>query len=518
LCEADQYPNSLAGTLRVHNAYEQCRVQPSDVHLTTVATPDGNMVSEVIQIGDCNAPATFQALMNHVFSPYIGRFLYVYLDDIVIFSDTLEDHVKHVKLVIDILRREKFYLGRNKLHFLENELKLLGHVIGKNGIRMDPDKVDSVLNWKVPTSRNLLRGFLGSVGYLADNLAEVRIPMAVLHGLTGDTVPFRWDHTHQRAFEDVKSIVAHGRDHRCVPLRYGPEEEPVYLVTDGSATGIAGVVSQGPHWKSARVAAFFSAKLNSAQQNYPVHEIEMLAGVEAMLRHRDILQGVHFKWITDHKGLIHLVNQKNLSGRQACWVEKIGEFDFEVEYIPGVENVLADSLSRLYSNDAGGTVRARSEYTYHDMVDEDPKISHPITMPLLAGMEAVAVTRRPRVKKVIPPAETGRPETAKEFAARVKNAFTVKGPSQSAEGELTKPVKLTIRLPARTPEGKISQTETGPSVAPVVALEQPDTSLVGIVSSDGIDLPAVLKDNYSRQYLTNRSIFVTSISVRASSS
>jgi hypothetical protein len=87
-------------------------------------------------------------------------------------------------------------------------------------------------------------------------------------------------------------------------------------VTDGYSSGVAGVVCQGQSWKTGKVAAFFSAKLNSAQQNYPVHEIKMLAGVEAMLRHRDILQGTHFKWVTDHKGLIHLLNQRNLSGRQ----------------------------------------------------------------------------------------------------------------------------------------------------------------------------------------------------------
>jgi len=89
------------------------------------------------------------------------------------------------------------------------------------------------------------------------------------------------------------------------------------MVTNGCATGISGVVSQGPKWKTAKVAAFYSAKLNPAQQNYPTHEIEMLVGIETMMHYRDLLQGARFKWITDHKGLIHLLNQKNLSGRQA---------------------------------------------------------------------------------------------------------------------------------------------------------------------------------------------------------
>ena len=141
-----------------------------------------------------------------------------------------------------------------------------------------------------------------------------------------------------------------------MPIQYGPDAEPVFLLTDGCATGIAGVVCQGPEWKKAKVAAFFSAKLNSAQQNYPVHEIEMLAGVETMLQHRDILQGMKFQWITDHKGLIYLLGKKDFSRHQVHWKEKIGEFTFEVVYIQGVENILADALSCMYLTDVPGTV------------------------------------------------------------------------------------------------------------------------------------------------------------------
>ena len=171
----------------------------------------------------------------------------------------------------------------------------------------------------------------------------------------------------------------------------------MWMVTDGCATGISGLISQGPDWKTAKIAAFYSAKLNLAQQNYPVHEIEMLAGIKTMLRYADILQGVEFQWLTDHRGLTHLLNQKNLSGRQARWLEKISSYTFKVVYIEGSENVVADALSRLYSNDSSGTVRARSEFTYHDVVDDDtlPVLSMlPSDVPVLAGMEARVATRR----------------------------------------------------------------------------------------------------------------------------
>lgn len=378
---------SFRSVIDGQDAYEQIRVVPEHVERTTVTTPDGNMISNVIQIGDCNAPAMYQALMNYLFSAYIGHFLDVYLDDIIVYSNNLEDHINHIKLILDILHREKLYLSEKKLLILQSEMKVLRRIIDDEGIRMDPDKVDVLLKWKTPTNWDLLRGFLGSAGYLADDIDRVRLPMGILHGLTGDTVPFRWDFTHQRAFEDIKRLTSVCRDHHRKPLRYGDGAPPVNAVTNGCGTGIAGVVSQGIDWRKADVAAFFSAKLNTAQQNYPVHKIEMLAGVETMLRHRDILQGVHFRWYTDHKGLIHLLEQKNLSGRQARWLEKISKFDFEVVYVPGVENILSDALSRMYTNDEPGTVRARSEYTYHDIIDNDSIGTHLISMPVLVGME-----------------------------------------------------------------------------------------------------------------------------------
>ncbi len=138
------------------DVYEQIRVEPEHVEWTAITTPDGNMVSLVLQQGDCNAVATYQSLMNHIFGPYTGVFMDVYLDDIAIYSDTIEDHLKHVKLVVDILKKEQLYLSASKLHFLCKEMKVLGRIIDNEGIRMDPHKVDSVLNWKVPTSKELL--------------------------------------------------------------------------------------------------------------------------------------------------------------------------------------------------------------------------------------------------------------------------------------------------------------------------------------------------------------------------
>ncbi|GBE85305.1 Retrovirus-related Pol polyprotein from transposon 17.6 [Sparassis crispa] len=372
------------------DAYEHIRIIPDHVDRTAMATPDCSMVSLVLQQGDCNAVATYQSLMNHLFGPYISVFMDVYLDDIVVYSDRLQDHVNHCRTVIDILQREKLYLSATKLHFLCAEMKILGRIVDDDGIHMDPDKVDLVLTWKAPTTKELVRGFLGSVGYLADDIATIRIPMGILSSLTASDASFKWDYTHQRAFDKIKHLLSRHRVHSRMPLDYSPSAAPIWLVTDGSHGGVAGVVAQGNSWRDGCIAAFFSAKLSSAQANYPVHEIEMLAGVELMRRHRDILLGCHFTWVTDHKGLTHLLTQKNLSGRQAHWLELISEFDFEIQYVPGIENVLADALSRIYAHDAPGTICAESEYTEHDDGDDFGLrlAAHAISVPVLVGHEA----------------------------------------------------------------------------------------------------------------------------------
>ena len=428
-----------------------------------------------------------------------------------IYSNSLEEHIEHVKIVLDILQKEKLYLSWSKLKFIPPELKLLGRIIDNEGIRMDSAKVDSVLNWKVPTNRDLLRGFIGSVGYLTDDIPNVRIPMGVLSAITGDTVPFRWGFTEQRAFSNVKSLVHDAQEHRRVPLDYSEGASPIWMVTDGCATGISGVVSQGSDWKTAKIAAFYSAKLNPAQQYYPVHEIEMLAGVETMLHHADILQGTQFKWLTDHKGLTYLLNQKNLSGRQARWLEKISSFTFEVVYIAGCENIVANALSQMYSNDSIGTERARSEFTYHDVVDEDVLFLGLLAeeLPILAGMEARVVTRRGSrackpSRKVIMAAEAAEgAESARDFAAHMKDHFVLIGPHRPAErkegGSTADNLssELGVDNSVRDAEPADSEME---SMAEISEQDGSNTSLLNIISQslDGVDLVTELRGKYGR--------------------
>ena len=371
------------------DAYEQIRVIPEHVSRTIFTTPDGTMESLVMQQGDCNAGATYQTLMNHVFASYLGVFVYVYLDDIIIFSDSIEDHVKHVRVVFDILRKEKLYLGPSKMQFFADELRILGHVIDDRGISMDPHKVDKVTNWKSPTNKDLLRSFIGAVGFLAPDCKGIRIPMGILSGMTSESRPWRWDDTAQRAFDEVKQIVSDHRDQRREALEYTKGAPPIWVTTDGCLTGGGGYVSQGADPDKAKIVGFWSGKWSSAQQNYPVHELELLALVETLKRFRGILHGAQFTVRTDHQALIHLQNQRDLSPRQHRWLDVLNEFDFEINYIPGETNSFADSLSRIYSDEPKGVVRAESEYV-HD-IDEPIRARRPQTHPIYVDSALISV-------------------------------------------------------------------------------------------------------------------------------
>jgi transposase InsO family protein len=228
------------------------------------------------------------------------------------------------------------------------------------------------------------------------------------------------------------------------------------MMTDACPTGVGGVIAQGPTWRAAKVAAFYSAKMNSAQRNYPVREQELLAGVETMARHRNILQGIHFVWLTDHQSLIYFMNQRDLPGRLARWAVILSEFDFTVQYLPGEHNILPDALSWMYNFDELGTARAPSEYVEWDVTSPPPRAAVLQSMPVLVGKEAMALTPRrsarvaggvlgilPEVSaekgglaRVVTPARqlvssaAGKSESSAEFARRMRGRFILKGPRE----------------------------------------------------------------------------------------
>lgn len=492
------------------DAYEQIRIDPKDVDKSLFATPDGTMVSLVMQIGDCNASATYQSIMNYIFSDFLGVFMDVYLDDICVYSDTPEDHVVHVKKVIDRLTEHKFFLSAHKLQFFMEELKILGHVIDKLGIRMDPAKVDQVANWKTPTNKSLVASFIGSVGYLAPGCKNVRVDMAVLSNVAAIGKPWKWTYTEQRAFENVKSIVNRWRNTRRVSIDYSPGAPICNLCCDASFTGGSGVLSQGEDYKTAKVIAFWSGKFNPAQQNYPVHEQELLAIVESLKRFAHLLQGLKFRIYTDHKGLEWITTQKKLSPRQARWLEVLSEFDFEIIHIPGVDNILADSLSRLYSDEKSGVVRAPSEYiAAEDEFSEEKRLLEVVTAPMEIGeplfLGAVDLPVRERssrikqqtnwrLKDLEAPVKTPAKKVKRSKApvtSIVSKAVTT--PNKKARGRPKKALTVAenIESPAEILEGERHPT------TPKIEVEQPEATVTDDLEPRSEELSSELAETSS---------------------
>ena len=214
--------------------------------------------------------------------------------------------------------------------------------------------------------------------------------MGYLSGLMADTQLWQWDDTTQRSFEEVKKIVGDHRDQRQEALNYVKGAPPIWVTTDVYLTGGGGYVSQGTDPSKAKVMSFWLGKWNAAQQNYPVHEQELLALIETLKRFRGILHGTMFTVQTDHKALTHLMRQKDLSPWQHHWLDILIEFNFNIEYIPGDTNEFADTLSRIYSNDPKGVVRADSEYVTD--LDEPFRGIRGKTHPIYVDMTLIPIT------------------------------------------------------------------------------------------------------------------------------
>ena len=323
-------------SLDLTSGYHQILISEEDRPKTAFRTPFGHFQFKVLIEGLTNAPATFQTVMNSIFAPYLKKFVVVYLDDILIFSRSEEEHKAHVQLVLDVLRREKFYVTKAKSRFAQTEIQYLGHIVNAQGIRPDPKKVSAVQSWPVPKNVHDVRSFLGLCNYFRkfiDHYSSIAVPLT---NLTKKSVGWDWTGRCQDAFEKLKHSLA-----EAPLLRTPDEKKPYEVITDGSDYGLGAVLLQEGY-----PIAFESRKLNSAELNYTVTEKEMLAVVHALRVWRCYLEGAQFTVFTDHVSNTFFQTQPSLSRRQARWSEFIQRFGvFKWEYFKGECNV-ADALSR----------------------------------------------------------------------------------------------------------------------------------------------------------------------------
>ena len=341
LPRTDQLIDSLSNakvfsSLDLQSGYHQIRIPDEDVPKTAFRTPFGHYEFKVLSFGLTNAPATFQATMNHVFRPYLHKFVVVYIDDILVFSKSHEEHLEHLRIVMQTLRDNDFKIKLSKCEFEKPEVKFLGHIVGANGVKVDTDKISVIQNWCQPTNLSALRSFLGLAQYFRKFIQDFSKIATPLTNLTKKETPFIWDEQCEKAFQHIKYSLTHA------PVLALPDFNKSFeVITDASIEGIGAVLMQ-----EGRPLAYESRKLLPAEVRYTTGEQELLAVVHALKTWRCYLEGPVFTVLTDHNPLVHLNTQPNLSRRQARWVEYLQRFKFTWLYKPGKDNAAADALSR----------------------------------------------------------------------------------------------------------------------------------------------------------------------------
>ncbi|GJQ93514.1 putative reverse transcriptase domain-containing protein [Tanacetum coccineum] len=291
---------------------------------------------QVMPFSLTNAPAVFMDLMNRVCKPYLDKFVIVFIDDILIYSKNKQEHEEHLKIILELLKKEELYAKFSKCEFWIPKVQFLGHVIDNKGIHVDPAKIESVKDWASPKTPTEIRQFLGLAGYyrrFIEGFSKIAKPMTKL---TQKKVKFEWGDKQEAAFQLLKQKLC------SAPILALPEGSEDFIVyCDASKKGLGAVLMQRE-----KVISYASRQLKIHEKNYTTHDLELGAVVFALKIWRHYLYGTKCTVFTDHKSLQHILNQKELNMRQRRWLKLLSDYDCDIRYHPGKENVVADALSR----------------------------------------------------------------------------------------------------------------------------------------------------------------------------
>lgn len=338
--------------LDLKDAYHRIPIKRGDKWKTAFRTRYGHFEYKVMPFGLTNAPATFQAYINRALAGLVDVCCVVYLDDILIYSDSHEQHVRDLHAVLERLRKFALYANRKKCHFFTKEVEFLGYIVSTAGVSMDPRRVATVEEWPTPVSFRDVQVFLGFANFyrrFIKNYSKIVAPLTALSkgAKQGKKPgPLEWGAEQTHAFRQLKEAFT-----KAPILRHYEPKAKLKMETDASQYAIAAILSQllpeGEEHATWHPIAFWSRKLNPAECNYETHDSELLAIVEGFKQFRQYLEGAPhaIQVLTDHNNLRGFMGVKQLNGRQARWATFLAAFDFVIEHRSGSSNP-ADAPSR----------------------------------------------------------------------------------------------------------------------------------------------------------------------------
>ena len=325
-------------------AFNQIPVDVQSRELMAVSTPAGLYQPTVMPFGVKNAPSSFQREMRRVLSGRLNKGVFVFIDDIIIYSRTEAEHIELIDWVLTRLEAEGYFAHPGKCQFLRDEVNFLGHVVSRAGVSMQQHKVAAIRDWPVLQSVKDVRAVLGLAGFyrrFVRGFSEIARPLTDLMCIA-DKKWWSWSSEAQQAFDALKQALT------TAPLLAHPDPQSQWIVqTDASGHAIGGVLSQKQDDGSVKPVAFWSHKLNSAQRHYSATERELMALVEATKHWRAYLHGSPHPIVlkSDHKPLVYLNGKAELGMRLSRWVEELCDLTFEIGYVKGKDNAAADALS-----------------------------------------------------------------------------------------------------------------------------------------------------------------------------
>lgn len=380
-------------TIDLESGFHQILMKPEDIEKTAFSVNNGKYEFVRMPFGLKNGPGIFQRAMDNILREYVGKICHVYIDDIIVYSESLEAHIEHLQTIIKTLKDSNMKISLEKSEFFQQEVEFLGYIVGYNVIKTDPKKIQTISEFPKPTTLRQLRSFLGMTGYyrkFISGYASIARPLTkYLAGENGrisqnmsKKTEIKLDNEAIKAFERLKKLLINQ-----VELTQPDFSKKFVLTTDASNVAIGGVLTQ-----EGKPITFISKTLNSTEQNYATNEKELYAIVWSLKTLRNYLYGAKDLEIhTDHQPLTFAVSTRNPNAKIKRWRSFIEEFSPKLVYKPGITNIVADALSRQILNNLSDD--SSVEGTQHSAESSDNNFIPETRKPLNEFKQQILLSR-----------------------------------------------------------------------------------------------------------------------------